>query len=124
LKSLDCRNYISWLVSAPTSRNYFSHVWNYPEQRTPPGEPPPQPDKIMQTVAGARTPKNEARIYASPASISKPIKSGPEFAGRFSLELGRFAHKNRKKSQKIEEDFGSVMLIIKELVAFFGFQSV
>ena len=48
-------------------------------------------------------------------------KGGPEtesgaeasLRARFGAETCRFAHKNRKKSQKIETDFESITLILK-----------
>jgi hypothetical protein len=41
-------------------------------------------------------------------------------AGGFGSKLGRFANKNRKKSQKIDADFEIVLLMTKELVAVFA----
>jgi hypothetical protein len=42
-------------------------------------------------------------------------KSRSEIRGQFRWQKGRFAHKNRQKTAKIDEDFAVDLLIPKEL---------
>jgi hypothetical protein len=61
-----------------------------------------------------------ARASGSPSRTGAIAPRDHEIAAN----LGRFAHKNRKKSQKIEADFEAYLLMIKELWKLFGFKSV
>jgi hypothetical protein len=60
------------------------------------------------------------------ANMWRKASSGPRgrFGGVLGREKGRFANKNREKSQKNALDFEDVVLMKKELVELFRFQSV